>query len=116
MSPEAQRIAIAEACGWIKTTPGGNEGWGSRPRDKKWHYVHQLPDYLKDLNAMRLAFEHIPVNLRHVFAWNLLALNSIDPDAVGMNGHLDHCVAICSSHACQWADAFLKTMGKWVES
>ena len=39
MTPEAQRTAIAEACGW-KTGYRDPEAW------------HPLPDYLNDLNAM----------------------------------------------------------------
>lgn len=66
MSPEAQRVAIAEACGWREAFPpkgkpheltkrGGillpyhwvQEGTGDR--------LYNLPDYLNDLNAMAAA-------------------------------------------------------------
>jgi hypothetical protein len=57
MDPEQQRVAIAEACGWVacrtalqsKDNPA-NDGWrmGSRT-------VRVLPDYLNDLNAMHEA-------------------------------------------------------------
>lgn len=60
MNPEAQRIAIAEACGWI------NQGRrkGVRALDDRWlmpgsvsafAYTRELPNYLNDLNAMHEA-------------------------------------------------------------
>jgi hypothetical protein len=55
MTPEAQRIAIAEACGW--TNIGWNgvyKDWlGSRPNEGRDTYP--IPDYLNDLNAMAAA-------------------------------------------------------------
>lgn len=73
MKPEAQRIAIAEACGWkpVYDKLNGTYGWRS-PLAKWWkkYFKHcspaacdiaKLPDYLNDLNA-RQAF--IPVSNR----------------------------------------------------
>lgn len=66
MTPEAQRISIAEACGWqgphhpenIK----GMDGWHSQHRgiwwvtpDKNRVLISEVPDYLNDLNAMHEA-------------------------------------------------------------
>lgn len=58
MTPEAQRIAIAEACGW--TQVGAYESAGSgvpflgglNPRSRR---IEPLLDYLNDLNAMHEA-------------------------------------------------------------
>ena len=51
MTPEAQRIAIAEACGWSYEknetyAPDGAFWWSKNP---------EFPDYLNDLNAMHEA-------------------------------------------------------------
>lgn len=53
MTPEKQRIAIAEVCGWKWT----EDGWHDtvRKRAVKMIAGHNLPDYLNDLNAMHEA-------------------------------------------------------------
>ena len=55
MTPEEQRIKIAEACGWkleFVAVPDGDEGdvW-----TKPDGFCGDLPDYLNDLNAMHEA-------------------------------------------------------------
>lgn len=116
MSPEAQRIAIAEACGWMeirqctcKRTPRGNYKQDGIVRSE------HLPDYLNDLNAMHEA-EKV-----------------LNPPASG-------CLTDASTHSKEWleysnqlawvcpmgtwirataaqrAEAFLRTLGKWEES
>ena len=54
MTPEAQRIAIAEACGWtdIRAQKIGNDhdSWGTKDGQR-----NRIPDYLSDLNAMHEA-------------------------------------------------------------
>lgn len=58
MKPEAQRIAIAEACGWVtdcgyENSLKDNVFYGSCPdQNIKWQ---KCPDYLNDLNAMHEA-------------------------------------------------------------
>jgi len=60
MKPEAQRIAIAEACGW-KRIPwhGAYPGFSGWMKDGEFVPFEQtyrsLPDYPNDLNAMREA-------------------------------------------------------------
>ncbi len=65
MKPEAQRIAIAEACGWtrrlVPPTADNLYGefqhtWWKRPTDGA--EPKQIPDYLNDLNAMHEAEGH----------------------------------------------------------
>jgi len=91
VTPEAQRIAIAEACGW-KTGYRDPEAW------------HPLPDYLNDLNAMHDAEQVL-------FGRN-------DWSACKYDNYLD--VATSSwkwnATASQRAEAFLRTIGKWEES
>lgn len=50
MTPEAQRIAIAEWMGWTDFVMGndGRTPWGTPPTGG----CNQLPDYLNDLNEM----------------------------------------------------------------
>jgi len=91
MTPEAQRIAIAEACGW-KTGYRDPEAW------------HPLPDYLNDLNAMHDAEK--------------VLFGRKDWSACTYDEHIN--VATSSwkwnATASQRAEAFLRTIGKWEES
>ena len=111
MTPEQQRIAIAEACGW-DCDPYEAHGWESRgqwvkqPKEfphvwpyKKGDMVSKncyLPDYLNDLNAMHEAEK---------------ALNT--EQLARYNKWLAH---ICTDNysslasAAQRAEAFLKTL------
>jgi hypothetical protein len=54
MNPEAQRIAIAEACGMKWTL--SDDGWWDGPSGNEGisyeRMLDRLPDYLNDLNAM----------------------------------------------------------------
>jgi len=92
MTPEAQRIAIAEAC-----------GWKTEYRDAV-SSVTALPDYLNDLNAMHEAEKVL-------FGRN-------DWSACIYDEHIN--VATSSwkwnATASQRAEAFLRTIGKWQEA
>lgn len=59
MSPEAQRIAIAEACGWVPYSQEKNPSfWFPPSASRGMHELHRtrmLPDYLHDLNAIHEA-------------------------------------------------------------
>jgi hypothetical protein len=111
MSPEAQRIAIAGACGWryagmgIWATPRGREYHGTAER--------VLPDYLNDLNTMH--------EMRRVLDNGALwggYLNRlwdvVCPQFQQMSG-LDAAIGLLLVHAtaAQRAEAFLKTLNKW---
>lgn len=53
MTPEAQRIAIAEACGWTACCDyGANLVIGLPPNEKDTDKRCGVPSYLSDLNAM----------------------------------------------------------------
>jgi len=106
MNPEQQRIAIAKACGW--TNIGWNgvyQDWlGSRPNEGRDTYP--IPDYLNDLNAMHEAEKTLNVSDEQITYWqNTLQL-------------------VCDRHntitlmatAAQRAEAFLRAIGKWVET
>lgn len=113
MTPEQQRVAIAEACGWKllgpEVKPAITYLWGLRKG-----FIHEenkeiIPDYLNDLNAMHEAEDWIPHHLSHIDYWQkgygrfqtLLAEFTITP---------------YSATAPQRAEAFLRTIGKWEEA
>ena len=93
MTQEAQRVAIAEACG----------------EDSDSIVRELIPDYLNDLNAMHEAEMILPRPTYHVDYWQkgygrfqtLLAEFTITP---------------YSATAAQRAEAFLRTIGKWKEA
>ncbi len=103
MSPEAQRIAIAEACGW---TDCRWHTWTVGPRilagtDLSGR-TQSIPEYTDDLNAMHEAEK---------------TLNHAGPEwqtykaQIWARGPHDNTHAT----AAQRAEAFLRTVGKWTE-
>ena len=94
MNKEAQRIAIAEACG----------------EDNDSIVRELIPDYLADLNAMHEA----------VMTLNADQMVSMDHhlDVVVGNGKqgLNYEYFLWSATAAQRAEAFLRTIGKWKEA
>jgi len=110
MSPEAQRIKIAEACGW-KFIADYCHGEDQPPEyttvtpDGR-HLCGHYPDYLNDLNACRefeiwLLKNH--PDLRAVYRRILI-------ECVGSDGHY------WMATAAQRAEAFLRTINKWVSA
>lgn len=101
MTPEAQRIAIAEACGW-------------KPLKDGWFIPTALVstyDPLSDPNAMHeaekvIAYERQP----HYLAFLKRVL--IRSSEIGAAGEFEQTCAT----AAQRAEAFLKTIGKWDET
>lgn len=115
MNPEAQRIAIAEACGakrrlwysashWFlsfdESLPVAIESWSDTEAPRK-HWLHTLPDYLNDLNAMYEAEKMIPKDKRQLYINYLAALIAMDY------------FLITHASASQRAEAFLRTIGKY---
>lgn len=108
MKPEAQRIAIAEACGWRRVAPKSDLGWGAdADKNKCWMYPHQLPNYLKNLNAMRDAESSLD---------DELGCQWMDCLSLVIHGHEGHrTINMMQATAAQRAEAFLRTIGKWQE-
>ena len=109
MSPEQQRIAIAEACGW-KYDPAAAPNMKSigimcwiRPGNDAWQ-TERVPNYLNDLNAMHEAEATLTLRQRFAFRTFLIKAhrNKEYPD-----------VRAISSTAAQRAEAFLKTLNLW---
>ena len=103
MTPEQQRIAIAQACGWICA----DDGFWDSPSQKigiAEHLLHTaIPDYLNDLNAMHEAEKTTLKNdalLWHKYASFLDMDYCNQPYTIG-------------STARQRAEAFLKTLNLW---
>ena len=95
MKPEAQRIAIAEACGW-KPNPFERDMRGQM-------FPQSPPDYPNDLNAMHEAEKAMSVNDRNRYI-----------DTLGTTYHDSW--EFCTATAAQRAEAFLRTIGKWEAS
>ncbi len=112
MSPEAQRIAIARACGWKENQ---SQGWG-RPNVYDdddplvyWH-THQLPNYLNDLNAMHEAEKALPTDdLIRRYVDELFHIAGGGNGAIRFHGRW----AMATATAAQKAEAFLKTLDLW---
>lgn len=104
MNKEAQRIAIAEACGWQKC--GWSPSWSDKER-KLFQWDSDLPDYPNDLNAMREAVNMLPPDLRDKY-WQHLAEIVNREHRMATTWWLG-----LTSTAVQQSEAFLRTIGKW---
>ena len=94
MSPEAQRIAIAEACGIVS-----KDKWGSLYKTPRG-ILRDCPDYPTDLNAMHEAEKVLTLPERRKYRKTLL-------------GHCEPASIAIHATAAQRAEAFLLTIGKW---
>lgn len=113
MKPEAQRIAIAEACGWkhIHWNGGDSIPFGDNPKGNKSYRAYDtLHDYLNDLNAMHEVEKTLDYEYWYLFILHL-------GDIVQLSNHLKWITPYnyVSATASQRAEAFLRTIGKWVE-
>jgi len=94
MTPEQQRTAIAEACGWYCNT---RNMWFRPPSSNMKE--EPLPDYLNDLNAMHEAEKVLTKTQQDKYYTKL-----------SYTGTWFECL---HSTASQRAEAFLRTIGKW---
>ncbi len=117
MSPEKQRIAIAEACGYFRDfdeEPGFGSGtrktfgWRTRTNPR---LVRVLPDYLSDLNAMHEAEKKFQSTLEKTAYFESILMILFD-DPAGDGSHIEMW-GVCSAPANVRAEAFLRTIGKW---
>jgi len=122
MTPQEQRIAIAEACGYthvriVKSLDGPPDHCiGHHPAQP-----HSIPDYLNDLNAMHevemvLNATQLVAYVKHLAAIHptfcVDVLDDRDPDG---DWHYEMSFLITAT-AAQRAEAFLRTIGKWEAS
>lgn len=107
MTPERQRIAIAEACGW--TISDGIGDWIS-PIDGCAYCDNAIPDYLNDLNAMHEAEGTMELQTSGRYAeW----LTDVVKNKTGLPWVDAGSFAHIHATAAQRAEAFLRTIGKW---
>lgn len=119
MTPEAQRIAIAEACGW---TDADFEGMYGRPHANSM-LREPLPDYLNDLNAMHEAEKTLGEDQRREHAWFLVQIIDKFQTWAPQDFPVLHVweMSLCDIADClaatadQRAEAFLRTLGLWEE-
>ena len=107
MTPEQQRIAIAEACGLTNVAPMIVKNVKHEGDDITvgiWSDDGWVPQYLNDLNAMHEAEKTLTDKAHEEFRLNLY-------DLIRDDSRL-----IVSSTASQRAEAFLRTIGKWKEA
>ena len=120
MTPEQQKIAIAEACGWTREyadVPTWNNSLNSYQggyesvqtllfrKERKCFIAENLPDYINCLNAMHEAEAILTEKQRLFYHVNLMKLQKADFIA-------GFCFLIHAT-ATQRAEAFLRTIGKW---
>ena len=124
MTPEEQRIAIAEACGW--TCCGCVEGCtphGLSPSFSVHDYsfkevmamevpIGDLPDYLNDLNAMHEAEKLLTEDQISNYG---SFLKGKDNETVSLYAPEHREIAkVAMATAAQRAEAFLRTIDKWI--
>lgn len=120
MDIKKQRFTIAKLCGWTNkffesdSEPLEIRMWFPSSGEKKdWpHTVHSVPDYPKDLNAMREAVKTLNRKQLGLYFQTLMAICATaapDTDAA-----LRENSALMAS-AEQQAEAFLKTLEFWEE-
>jgi len=102
MTPEAQRIAIAEACGWKPTRSTGfiMDGWSHPSKGTEWFPTSSLPDYLNDLNAMHEAEKVLTPDEKTDY------IRLVNKGDFGYR-------RLAFATATQRAEAFLRTLGFW---
>jgi hypothetical protein len=114
MTPDAQRIAIAEACGW-------SFGVSADDPTECWHKpawggmrVHSLviPDYLDDLNAMAKAERLLTDEQQVEYIAHLLGITEESRQSL-WSMSWDSAFYCASALPEQRAEAFLRTIGKW---
>ena len=116
MTPEQQRIAIAEACGWVAETLWvctKHDGSGEcqhksqtlYAQDGQYLRLENLPRYLSDLNAMHEAEKVLDDEQYNQFAYELYGV-------VTRTDH-KHTTRYYCATAAQRAEAFLRAIGKW---
>lgn len=102
VTDEQINIAIAEACGW--TLKKGIRAW-NRPNNNGWDCLEQLPDYTSDLNAMH---EAMLLHPRKELLRDFLYLEVLEDPTNTTNEP-------AWATAKQWATAYLRSIGKWIE-
>ena len=110
MTPEQQRIAIAEFRGWTEISP--RMMWGLPPNifdEGTEHCLRHLPNYINDLNAIHDAWLTLSTSEKEQFESELYLI-VIGGAEYNRN---DDAGWITNATAAQRAEAFLKTLNIW---
>ncbi len=115
MTPEQQRIAIAELCGWsnIHQAENGTSlmGWWSGP--PRTSLV--IPDYLNDLNAMHEAEKVLTTEqLTSYLNWLDITCGG-ELELSAMVEGPEYAFGLLHATAAQRAEAFLRTLNKYTD-
>ena len=114
MTPEQQRIAIAEACGLTNVAPMIVKNVKHQGDDITvgiWYDDGWVPQYLNDLNAMHEA-EKVLGACWPTYCEYLLEIVEPEPRSL----EVCHYWNLLHATASQRAEAFLRTIGKWEEA
>ncbi len=107
MTPEAQRIAIAEACGWRLLS---NNRW-TQPNG----CYGDVPDYLNDLNAMHEAEKVLTTEqLTSYLNWLDITCGG-ELELSAMVEGPEYAFGLLHATAAQRAEAFLRTLNKYTD-
>lgn len=140
MTPEQQRIAIAEACGWKWYRQPASGPWARKPMRSLYHpdlikhwdatfaeadmtesqcnpaFIWRegnIPDYPSDLNAMHEAEKTLSEGQRDDYVFWITELACFrHPVPHACHSSAERLRAIRAT-AAQRAEAFLRTLGKW---
>ena len=126
MSPEAQRIAIAEACGakWrcVSCASHASLSFNESDYEANWEWCQKdshrmcddtIPNYPADLNAMHEAIGTLDFYSLLLCADWLIKICNPNHDRL-VKEFTDHERArAINATAAQRAEAFLRTIGKW---
>lgn len=127
MTPQAQRIAIAQACGWTHLTqftnritdPSGNAVFFDPVHKSK---EDNLPDYLNSLDAVTAAARYCSEHVMDADQWEDFGRflvqahpTAVIQDANGMIDFHDLATLLTGLTAAQYAECLLKAIGKWTE-
>ena len=113
MSPDLQRIRIAEACGWKRPILWGmpvndcespSHEWFDRTQDYQVSLLKRCPDYLNSLDAMHEAEATLVGKQRQAYRVTLKRVCNHP-----FHTHYVHATAA------QRGEAFLRTLNRWEE-
>ena len=116
MSPEQQRIKIAEACGWTEISERCM--WGLPPNatdDGTEDCLRHFPKYESDLNAMNNALAYLTPEQLRQWAVKLTAIVLENNIEAWWDLDISETAQVLTATAAQRAEAFLKTLNLWTE-
>ena len=120
MTPEAQRIAIAEAFGWTQLKPHSlypERLVGMLPKQHPNYHASNspcdtVPDYLSDLNAMHEAEDVLSDARVQRYVDHLANVTNAHLETNGVRYGVNYW-SIYHATASQRAEAFLRTLNLW---